>query len=198
MSLTPGNLIIISGPSGVGKSTVVRELLKHCDLPLALSVSATTRPPRKGERDGENYHFLSFDEFQRRKEAGDFLECFEPYGNGNWYGTLRQTVDAGLREGRWVLLEIEVNGALEVMKKQPRAISIFLCPEVEEVLERRLRDRVTETEEEIQHRLQRAKYELSLASRYRHRVVNDTVEQAVADICKILQSYNLNQQGETS
>jgi guanylate kinase len=184
-----GHLVIISGPSGVGKSTVVQRLMGECPLPLELSVSATTREPRQGEANGVSYHFLSFDEFERRRAAGEFLECFEPYGNGVWYGTLRETVATGLTAGKWVLLEIEVNGALEVMRQFPDAISIFLLPESEKVLEERLQARNSESEESLRRRLARAKYELSLADRYRHRVVNRTVPEAVRDICKTLQEY---------
>jgi guanylate kinase len=184
-----GHLVIISGPSGVGKSTVVQKLLDECQLPLALSVSATTRAPRQGEVDGVSYHFLTYDDFQRRREAGEFLECFEPYGNGVWYGTLRETVATGLKAGKWVLLEIEVNGALEVMRQFPDAISIFLLPESKEILENRLRGRNSESEEAIRGRLARAHYELSLADRYRHHVVNCTVAEAVQQICNTLNEY---------
>jgi guanylate kinase len=185
-----GKLVVISGPSAVGKSTVVRQLLETCDLPLCLSVSATTRLPRNGEVEGVNYFFLSYDEFQRRRQAGEFLECFEPYGNGAWYGTLRETVATGLKQGKWVLLEIEVNGAMEVMQQYPDVISIFVRPESFAVLEDRIRKRLTETEEEILARLRRAEYELSLSGHYRHQVINDTVAQAVCDICDILHQYD--------
>lgn len=189
MSTDQCHLVIISGPSGVGKSTVVEKLLEQCPLPLVLSVSATTRKPRAGEIDGINYHFLSYEEFQRRRAAGEFLECFEPYGNGVWYGTLHDTVATGLKAGKWVLLEIEVNGALEVMRQFPDAISIFLLPESSEILETRLRGRNSESEEAIRGRLARAQYELSLADHYRHRVVNCTVAQAVQEICSTLSAY---------
>ena len=105
-----GKLVILSGPSGAGKSTVVRELLATCPLPLELSVSATTRLPRAGERDGVDYHFLSREEFALRRERGEFLECKEVFGRGDWYGTLAAPVTAGLRAGKWVLLEIDVEG----------------------------------------------------------------------------------------
>lgn len=185
----PGRLVIISGPSGVGKSTVVKQLLDQCDLPLALSVSATTRPPRSGEVDGRHYLFLSLEEFQRRKDAGEFLECFEPYGNGVWYGTLRKSVASGLEAGQWVILEIEVNGAQEVMKAFPAAISVFILPASRAHLERQLKRRGTEDEEAARHRLERADYELSLAPKYAHHVVNETVAQAAAEICQILKTY---------
>ena len=186
MPIQPGKLVIISGPSGVGKSTVVDRLLDHSDLPLEKSVSATTRPPRADERDGINYHFLTSEEFQRRREAGDFLECKEPYGNGIWYGTLEEAVATGLNAGKWVLLEIEVDGAMEAMNRHPEALSIFLMPESKEILRQRLENRNTESEDDLQGRLQRAEYELSLSHRYQHQVVNLTVEQAVQDICDIL------------
>jgi len=195
-SMPRGKLVIISGPSGVGKSTVVARLLDKCELPLVESVSATTRDPRKGEQEGADYHFLSLEEFQRRKEAGEFLECFEPYGNGIWYGTLRQTVASGLEAGKWVILEIEVNGALEVMKAFDDAISVFILPRSREHLEHQLKHRGTEDEEATRHRLERADYELSLADRYRHHVVNKTVEQAWRDICNILKSYATEKPGE--
>lgn len=189
MPTDQGHLVIISGPSGVGKSTVVQKLIGECPLPLELSISATTRAPRPGEIDGVSYHFLSYDEFQRRRNAGEFLECGEPYANGIWYGTLRETVATGLKAGKWVLLEIEVDGALEVLRQFPDAVSIFLLPESKEVLEHRLRSRNSESEEAIRGRLARAQYELSLADRYRHHVVNCTVAEAVQNICKTLQEY---------
>jgi guanylate kinase len=110
-----GGLVVISGPAGVGKSTVVRKLLTDCPLPMVLSVSATTRRPRPGERDGIEYHFLSAEEFQRRRDAHEFLECKEVFGLGHWYGTLQSEVSAGLNAGKWVILEIDVQGAMSVL-----------------------------------------------------------------------------------
>ena len=100
-----GKLIIISGPSGVGKTTVVNQLLQECPLELELSVSATTRPIRPGEVDGKNYHFLTNEDFDRRRDAGEFLEYVEVFGRGHWYGTLRKTVSTSLRAGKWIVLE---------------------------------------------------------------------------------------------
>src|SRR4051794_17197900 len=137
-------LVVISGPSGAGKSTVVRELMVHCPLPLYLSVSATTRQPRRGEVEGEDYFFLTPDQFAARRAAGDFVECKE-YA-GNWYGTLQSQVYAGLAEGKWVLLEIDVEGTLAVLDKHPDALTIFVHSGSVEELERRLRLRNTENE----------------------------------------------------
>jgi len=138
-------LVIISGPSGAGKVDVVRELLKNCPLPLYLSISATTRKPRLGEMEGEDYFFLAPEQFAARRGAGDFLECKE-YA-GNWYGTLQSQVTAGLAEGKWVLLEIDVEGTMAVLEKHPDALTIFVHSGSVEELERRLRARKTESED---------------------------------------------------
>lgn len=185
----PGKLVIISGPSGAGKSTVVRRLLEVCSLPLKLSVSATTRSPRPGEIDGQHYHFLTRDEFLQRQANGDFLESKEVFAAGDFYGTLRSETASGLREGKWVVLEIDVQGAQTVVQQQPRAITIFLHPGSMTELERRLRDRGTDSESAIERRLEVARAEMALMDRYRYEVVNDTVERAVSEICEILQSH---------
>ncbi len=189
MSTNEGKLVIISGPSGAGKSTVVKQLLTACPLPLELSVSATTRSPRPGERDGIDYHFLTREEFARKKSAGDFLECAEVFGRGDWYGTLHSAVSAGLLAGKWVLLEIDVEGAMSVLAQQPDVVTIFLHPGGIEELERRLRARGTETEDSIRRRLEVATRELTFNQRYRHEVINRTIPEAVREICEILQSY---------
>jgi guanylate kinase len=189
MNPPKGKLVIISGPSGAGKSTVLKELIETCPLPLELSVSATTRAPRPEERDGVEYHFLSHEEFTRRREQGEFLECKEVYGRGDWYGTLGSTVTAGLNQGKWVVLEIDVEGALAVLEKHPQTITIFLhCGGLEE-LERRLRSRGTEDEQTVNRRLDVARKEITYIHHYRHEVTNDTVSQAVRDICDILTRY---------
>ena len=189
MSLPPpiaGRVVILSGPSGAGKTTVVRELLRSSPVPLVLSVSATTRGPRAGELDGREYHFLSHAEFAAKRAAGEFLECKEVFGRGDWYGTLRSAVTSGLEQGKWVLLEIDVEGAMAVREQFPDCVMIFLHPGSLAELERRLRGRGTDSEESIRRRLEVAGGELSRASEYRYQVVNETPEQAVADICAVL------------
>ncbi len=188
-SATQGRLVIISGPSGAGKSTVVRRLLERCTLPLALSVSATTRQPRPGEQEGIDYHFLPKDEFLRRRDADDFLEWKEVFGQGHLYGTLRNETAAGLATGKWVVLEIDVEGARMVLEQHPEAITIFLHPGSMEELEQRLRQRGTESEESILRRLEVAGREMSCRDRYEYEVVNDTVDRAVQEICDIFMSH---------
>jgi len=187
----PGKLVVISGPSGVGKSTVVREVLGRLGPQIRLSVSATTRPPRPGEQEGVHYYFLTDAEFRRRREAGEFLESIEVFGRGHWYGTLWSEVRSSLSRGKWVILEIDVDGAGEVLRQFPEAVTIFIRPESVDELERRLRSRGTESEDAVQRRLAVARHELQLSSQYEHQVVNVTVDEAVDDICNILRSCGL-------
>jgi len=181
-----GRLVIISGPSGAGKSTVIRQLLDTCTLPLQLSVSATTRRPRAGERDGVDYHFVSHDEFCRRRDAGDFLEWKEVFGRGDLYGTLRSETTAGLVAGKWVILEIDVEGASAVLEQHPDVVTIFVHPGSMAELEHRLRGRGTESAESIQRRLAVARREMDCKHRYRFEVINDSKDRAVREICEIL------------
>jgi guanylate kinase len=179
-------LVVLSGPSGSGKTTIVQRLLASSPVPLELSVSATTRPRRPGEVDGVNYYFLDQREFDRRRAAGEFLEIAEVHNAGYWYGTLRSELDRIRNAGAWALLEVDVQGALNIMEQYPAAMSIFLeTPSVDEY-ERRLRARGTETDLVIERRLQTARTELQSAVRYRHRVVNDDLDRAVRQICDLL------------
>jgi len=185
---SPGKLVVVSGPSGAGKTSVMQRVFQTCPLPLVRSVSVTTRPPRNGETDGVDYHFVPDAEFQLRRQRGDFLECFEVFGHGYWYGTLWSEVTTGLAAGKWVILEIDVQGAQAVVKRFPDAVTIFLRPRSREELELRLRGRGTETEEALERRLAEAECELAVADRYQHVVINDDIDRAVADICGILTS----------
>ena len=186
MQSKAGRLVVISGPSGAGKSTLLKRLYEECPH-LVPSVSATTRPPRPGERDGIDYYFLSADDFASRKAAGEFLECFEVFGHGFWYGTLESEVTPSLKAGKWVVLEIDVQGAQAITERYPDAITIFVRPSSVDELQRRLRRRATESDELIERRLEVARRELECASRYQHQVLNDDADSAVAEICKILQ-----------
>jgi len=185
-----GQLVVVSGPSGVGKTTILRMLL--ADLPgLVPSVSATTRPPRAGEQDGVDYHFLAADEFQRRRAGGEFLECCRVYGGQHWYGTLVSEVEPRIAAGRWVVLEIDVEGTRAILERHPEAITIFVAPDHPDRLEERLRRRDSETAEVRARRLEVARRELGEAHRYLHRVVNDDAALAVAEIKRILRSAGL-------
>lgn len=180
-------LIIVSGPSGAGKSTVVRRLFDQCELPLSVSISATTRAPRDAEVDGKDYHFLTDAEFERLKAEDAFLECKEVFGRGHWYGTLRKEVASGLKRGKWVILEIDVQGALAVMQREEFSpITLFIHPGGMEELERRLRERGTETEEAITARLETAYSEMRFMHHYQYEIINSSVETAVNEICQIL------------
>ncbi|TWU20546.1 Guanylate kinase [Novipirellula galeiformis] len=182
-----GRLVIVSGPSGAGKSTVLRRLRSECELPLQMSVSATTRPPRPGERDGVDYFFLDHEEFEQRRQVGDFLECKEVFGRGHWYGTLNEQVATGLNAGKWVILEIDVQGALAILDHQEfNPITLFIHPGGTEELERRLRTRATESEAAIAARLETACREMQFMHRYQYEIINESVDQAVLDICQIL------------
>ena len=170
---------MITGPSGVGKGTLIEQVLDRVP-DLELSTSATTREPRPGEVDGREYHFLSPEEFRRRIEAGDFLE--HAGYSGNHYGTLRQEVERRLAEGRSVVLEIEVQGARQVRDAMPEAVLIFIAPPDEAVLRRRLEGRGTDSPEAIEQRLRTAEVELAARSEFPHVVVNDEVQKAASEL----------------
>ena len=182
-------LFVVSGPSGAGKGTLLARVREQRP-DLGLTVSATTREPRPGEVDGVSYHFLSEDEFSRRVDAGMFLEWANVHGHR--YGTLRSEVDGNLSEGRSVILEIDVQGALNVRKIYPDAVLVFIEPPSMDVLEQRLRGRGTEDEASIELRLSGARREMELAYDYDVRVVNDDLETATQDLLRALESHETN------
>ena len=178
-----GKLFVISGSSGVGKGTVIREFIsKHPEFKL--SVSCTTRKPREGEIHGTHYFFLGKEEFKKNIDENAFLEWAE--FSGNFYGTQKAYVERKLSEGKNLILEIDTKGALIVKSKMPEANLIFILPPSFEELEARLRGRHTETEEAIQKRLESTKLEMENAEKFDHKVINDSIEKAVKSLEKIM------------
>jgi guanylate kinase len=196
MTTKAGQLVIISGPSGAGKTTLLERVFGQSHLPLVASVSVTTRAPRQGERDGVDYHFLSREEFARRRQQGEFLESCEVFGQGDWYGTLDAEVTPSLAAGKWVVLEIDVQGTREVLRNYPGALTIFVHPGSIDELERRLRERGTESDAALARRLQVARRELAAADLYRYQVINDEIDRATREICDILNQASLKQAGD--
>ena len=180
-----GLLILISGPSGTGKGTVC-DLLRTNPPEISYSISATTRQPRPGEQDGVNYYFYDKEKFRQMIDAGELLEWAEVYGN--YYGTPKQKVLDRLNAGEDILLEIDTQGALNVMKAMPEGLFIFLLPPSLEELANRLKGRGTETEESLQRRLGAAVDEIKIAHNYRYVVVNDKVEAAEKAIAGIIEA----------
>ncbi len=180
-----GLLILISGPSGTGKGTVC-DLLRQKHPEISYSISATTRQPRPGEQDGVNYYFYTKEKFQEMIEQDQLLEWAEVYGN--FYGTPKQKVLDRLEAGEDILLEIDTQGALNVMKVMPEGLFIFLLPPSLEELAARLKGRGTETEESLHRRLGAAVDEIKLATKYRYVVVNDKVEDAQDTIANIIEA----------
>lgn len=176
---------MITGPSGVGKGTLIRSLIDRVPE-LELSVSATTRAPRPGEQDGVAYHFLDREEFDRRVAAGEFVEWAEY--SGNRYGTLRSELARTLERGRPVVLEIELQGARQVREKLPEAVQVFIAPPSAETLRTRLLRRGTDTPEQVQRRLETAGAELAAQPEFPHVVINDRLDDAVGALVAIVQS----------
>ncbi len=183
MAKNKAKLIIFTGPSGVGKGTILADFFKKVDNNIVYSISNTTRNPRDGEINGMHYFFISKDEFEKLIKENAFLE----YANysGNYYGTSKKFVEEKLKEGKSVLLEIELQGALQVIKKCPNAVTIFIKPPSFEELEKRLRGRHSESEEAIQKRLIAAKEELNNANKFHYVIENKIVDEAVDELIKI-------------
>ena len=185
-----GILLILSGPSGVGKGTVGKQLLARSGGSMVFSVSCTTRAPREGEEDGRDYFFISEEEFGRMVDNGEFLEYMNVFGK-NHYGTPRKYVENKIDAGMDVLLDIDVNGAMNVKKNFPDAVSIMLVPPTMKELRSRLEGRGTETREAVERRLAEAKTELSYMPRYDYIVVNDDLDVAVAQCEQVIESSRL-------
>ena len=184
-----GNLIIISGPSGVGKGTIGARLIENHE-DLCFSVSATTREIREGEQEGVNYYYKTVEEFQKMIDNCEFLEYMQVFGK-NYYGTPRRFVEEKLAQGISVLLDIDVQGAMVVKKNYPEAVMIFIAPPTLAELHRRLVGRGTDSEEAIERRFAQAKAELKMVNEYDYVVVNDDLDMAIADVECILRSSRL-------
>jgi len=178
-------LFILTGPSGVGKGTVVKEILGK-DKNIWLSISATTRKPRDGEKEGENYYFLNEEKFKEMIEQNLFLEWAQ--FAGNYYGTPLSSINEKIKNGFTVLLEIEVEGARQIKEKFPNSLSIFLLPPDKKELERRIRNRGTENEESIRKRLSRANYEISASNQFDFALTNNNVYETARRIIKLIQT----------
>ncbi len=185
-------IFVVSGPSGVGKGTLVALARERVSC-LGLTVSATTRSPRPGETDGTSYYFMSDEEFERHVEAGDFLEW--AWVHEHRYGTLRQEVERVVGEGSSVILEIDVQGGINVRKAIPDAVLVFIEPPSMEELERRLRGRGTEDEASIETRLANARGEMAYADSYDVRIVNDDLERACLELQNVIDTYENNNGG---
>jgi guanylate kinase len=183
--LAAGRLFVITGPSGVGKGTLISRLLERMPE-LELSVSATTRPPRPGERDGVDYHFESEDDFDRMIGDGRLLE--HAVYSGNRYGTPRSEVEPRLAAGRSVVLEIEVQGARQVREAMPEAVQVFIAPPSPEALRERLVGRGTDSGDAIERRLAAAEDELAARSEFGHVIVNDDLDRATEDLVGLVKS----------
>lgn len=183
------NFIVISAPSGTGKTTLCRELQKRRP-DFEFSVSCTTRPQRTNEENGRDYHFISRPDFEQRIKTGDFAEYEEVHGSF-YYGTLKSTLDAAIAQDRIFLLEVDVKGAMSIKKLYPeRTLAIFVTPPTEEDLRRRLNRRGTDSPERIEKRLERIKEEMTYKALFDHHIVNDELSRATDELIAIINEHN--------
>lgn len=184
-----GKIIILSAPSGTGKSTIIRELMQMPELNLGFSISATSRPPRQGEVNGREYYFISHEDFMQKVRNGEFVEWEEVY-SGTCYGTLASEVDRVTADGHNLIMDIDVKGGVNVKKHFGKnALSIFILPPDLDTLSTRLRNRATDPEEKILQRLAKAEYELSFADQYDKKVINDALPSAVEEVKQIILDF---------
>ena len=187
-----GKIIIFAAPSGSGKSSIIKELMKKNNLNLSFSVSATSRKIRTGEQEGKDYFFISEDEFKNKIENDEFIEWEQVYA-GTYYGTLKSDVNSKLENQKNVVFDIDVIGALNIKKIfDQKAISIFIQPPSIEILEQRLRNRNTENEQEIKKRISKAEFELSFAEKFDKIIINDKLENAINETEKLISEFILN------
>lgn len=188
MTLQRGHLFIISAPSGAGKTTLSRAILKRF-TDMLYSVSYTTRSPRKGEQDGVDYHFISKEAFKKDIKTGRWSEWAEVYGN--YYGTSAEFIEKGLSSGSDILLDIDVQGTIQILKHHPDSVTIFVLPPSMDALRQRLEMRGTESETVLKLRLENAKKEMAHQNLYRHRIVNDQLSSAIEALISIVQGYRI-------
>ena len=188
MTLQRGHLFIISAPSGAGKTTLSRAILKRF-TDMLYSVSYTTRSPRKGEQDGVDYHFISKEAFKKDIKTGRWSEWAEVHGN--YYGTSAEFVEKGLSSGRDILLDIDVQGTIQILKHHPDSVTIFVLPPSMDALRQRLEMRGTESETVLKLRLENAKKEMVHKNLYRHVIVNDQLLSAIEELISIIEGYQL-------
>jgi guanylate kinase len=188
MTRNSGHLFIISAPSGAGKTTLTKAALaRYSDL--LYSISYTTRQPRATEQDGVDYHFISKQDFKKGIREGRWAEWAQVYGN--YYGTSAKFIDSGLSSGRDILLDIDVQGTIQILKKYPDSVTIFILPPSLKILKKRLEMRATDSAKVIEKRLEYAKKEMAEKDLYRHVIVNDILSKAVEDIIAIIEKYRL-------
>jgi guanylate kinase len=186
ITLQPGHLFIISAPSGAGKTTLSRAILKHF-TDMLYSVSYTTRSPRKGEQDGVDYYFISKEAFKKNMEMGRWSEWAEVHGN--YYGTSAEFIEKGLSSDRDILLDIDVQGTIQILKRHPDSVTIFVLPPSMDTLRQRLEMRGTESKTVLIRRLENAKKEMAHKNLYRHVIVNDQLLSAIEELISIIEGY---------